>query len=102
MNDKTNDKTAVDLETFAKEGKKIPKDCKLFRIRIDREKYLVQQAALTGAELLQLADKDPNEYRILYKGCGGKPHIIPLDTNFSFLNPGVERFMTQKIRAQEG
>jgi len=95
-------KEAVELEEYAKAGKKIPDNCELFRIRIDGEKYLVQQAALTGAELLHLADKDPSQYRILFKMCGGMAKEIPLNTHFSFLDPGVERFMTQKRTAKEG
>ena len=95
-------KEAVDLEDFAKSGHKVPKDCDLFRIRIDNEKYVVQQAALTGRELLKLADKDPECYRILFKKCNGKAIEIDLDEHFSFLDPGVERFMTQKRKAQDG
>ncbi len=102
MKNEVNEINAVELEVYANECKPIPKDCKLFRIRIDREKYLVQQAALTGAELLKLADKNPDQYRILFKRCNGKTVEIPLDTHFSFLDPGIERFMTQKRTAQEG
>ena len=91
-----NKKTPIDLEEYAKAGKGIPKNCELFRIRIDKEKYLVQQAALTGRELLKLADKDPKKYRVLFKKCGGQTVEIELDTNFSFLNPGVERFVTEE------
>ena len=96
MENNINENDAVELEVYAKEGKKVPKDCRLFRIRIDREKYIVQQAALTGAELLKLADKDPDQYRILFKKCGGKTVEIPLDTHFSFLDPGIERFITEE------
>ncbi|VGO13681.1 hypothetical protein PDESU_02238 [Pontiella desulfatans] len=102
MTEKHNEAEVVELEVYAKARKPVPKDCKLFRIRIDREKYLVQQAALTGAELLKLADKKPDQYRILFKKCNGKTVEVPLDTHFSFLDPGIERFMTQKRTAQEG
>jgi hypothetical protein len=97
MNEQSvNEKDIVELEEYAKAGKPVPKTCKLFRIRIDREKYLVQQAALTGAELLHLADKDPDQYLIFFKKCGGKRVKIPLDTHFSFLDPGIERFITEE------
>jgi len=86
----------IELEEYAKKGRKIPKHCSLFRIRIDYEKYLVQQAALTGIELLKLTDKDPDKYRILFKKCGDNTIEIPLETHFSFLNPGIERFITEK------
>ena len=92
----------MDLEEFAKAGRPVPKDCQLFRIRIDGEKYLVQQAALTGRELLKLADKNPECTRILFKKCGGRAVEIGLDVHFSFLDPGVERFMTQSRTAKDG
>ena len=92
----------IDLEEFAKAGHHVPENCRLFRIRIDGEKYLVQQAALTGRELLKLADKDPDSYRVLFKKCDGKAVEIDHDIHFSFLNPGVERFMTQNRKAQDG
>ncbi|MDA3925253.1 MAG: multiubiquitin domain-containing protein [Kiritimatiellae bacterium] len=94
-------KEAVEIEEYAKAGEKIPDNCELFRIRIDGEKYLVQQAALTGAELLHLADKDPSEYRMFFKKRGGDTVLIPLKTNFSFLDPGIERFITKKIALVE-
>jgi len=90
------EKDAIELEDFAKAGKPVPKHCKLFRIRIDREKYLVQQAALTGAELLQLTDKDPEKYSVSFVKCSGETVEIPLKTHFSFLDPGIERFITEK------
>jgi hypothetical protein len=90
------DQDPLDIEENAKSGKPIPKDCELFRIRIDREKYIVQQAALTGRELLKLADKEPDQYRVLFKKCGGQAVKIDLDTNFSFLDPDVEHFVTEE------
>lgn len=95
MKEHINEKDAIELEEYAKAGKPVPEACKLFRIRIDHEKYLVQQAALTGAELLHLADKAPNQYKILFK-CQGVATEIALDTHFSFLKPGVECFVTEK------
>jgi hypothetical protein len=47
--------------------------------------------------LLKLADKNPDQYRILFKKCNGKTVEIPLDTHFSFLDPGVERFITEEV-----
>lgn len=101
MTDKHDESEVIELEEYAKAGKPVPEGSSLFRIRIDREKYLVPQAALTGAELLGLAGKDPKEYRILFK-CHGKTTEVELDTLFSFLKPGVERFMTQRRTAKEG
>lgn len=96
MQESVNEKDAIELEEFATAGRPVPEHCKLFRIRIDCEKYLVQQAALTGAELLHLADKDPETHTVSFVKFGGKTVEIPLETHFSFLNPGVERFITEK------
>jgi hypothetical protein len=97
MKETPNEQDIIELEEYAMAGKSVPETCKLFRIRIDREKYLVQQAALTGAELLHLADKDPDQYKVFFK-CQGETTEIALDTHFSFLNPGVESFITEKIQ----
>ena len=96
MSTSHNNDEALDIEEYAQSGKAIPQECKLFRIRIDKEKYIVQQAALTGRELLKLADKDPEQYKVLFMKCSGQTVEIELDVNFSFLDPGIERFVTEE------
>ena len=96
MSTSHNNDEALDIKEYAQSGKAIPQECKLFRIRIDKEKYIVQQAALTGRELLKLADKDPEQYKVLFMKCSGQTVEIELDVNFSFLDPGIERFVTEE------
>ena len=84
----------IDLEEFAKSGKEIPTECSVFRIRIDDDKYLVQKAALTGRELLLLAEKDPDCSRVFFLKCCGTKIEIALDEHISLLKSGVERFKT--------
>jgi hypothetical protein len=93
----------IDVEEYAKAGKELPPQCRAYRIRIDKQKYVVTRPALTGRELLELAEKNPPEqYRIDQKLCGGKTVKIGLDEKADFTAPGVERFMTLPLDQTEG
>ena len=92
----------IDLESFAKEGRR-PPEGKPFRIRIDREHYLVNEPCKTGRELLQLAGKTPPEqWMVSQKLHGGQVKEIGLDDKADFTTPGVERFMTLPLDQTEG
>lgn len=96
------DSVVIDLEEYAKAGKKIP-DSKLFRIRIDKDKYDVNVHAMTGRQLLALAGKNPPEgYSIFQKINGGQTKKIELDQTVDFRTPGIERFMTIPLDQTEG
>lgn len=90
----------VDLEEFFAAGKAVPKG-KKYRLRIDKEKYVVDVDHLTGQQILALAGKTPQKYllRQLVRGA-----IVPIDPlqNVSLLAPGVERFMTIPNEVTEG
>ena len=92
----------VDLEQYAREGHRPP--CALrYRIRIDRQYYVVAAPSLTGRELLQLAGKTPPEqYMLSQKLHGGQTKRIALDARVDFTTPGVERFMTLPLDQTEG
>src|SRR5262245_58361968 len=81
----------VDLEQYAREGHRPPRAPR-YRIRIDRQYYVVAAPGLTGRELLQLAGKTPPEqYMISQKLRGGQVQRIDLDARADFTTPGVER-----------
>ncbi|WP_449420516.1 multiubiquitin domain-containing protein [Phormidium nigroviride] len=93
----------IDIEEYAKAGKEPPRQCRAYRIRIDKQKYVVTRPTMTGRELLELAGKNPPEqYRIDQKLCGGKTVKISLDEKADFTAPGVERFMTLPLDQTEG
>lgn len=93
----------VDIEEYAKAGKSVPNNCKAYRIRIDKTKYVVTRPSMSGRELLILAQKTPPEqYRIDLKLCGGNTVKIGLNEHADFTAPGVERFMTLPLDQTEG
>lgn len=92
----------VDLEEFAKANRKPPR-ARRYRIRIDKQHFVVEAQCLTGRELLQLAGKTPPErFMISQKLCGGQAKKIGLDEKADFTTPGVERFMTLPLDQTEG
>ena len=92
----------IDLEEFAKAGRTPPR-AKRYRIRIDKERYVVGAPAMTGRELLNLAGKAPaTNYLIFQTLRGGEPKKIGLDEKADFTTPGVERFRTLTLDQTDG
>lgn len=92
----------IDLEEFSKAGKTPPKG-KKYRIKIDRDVYVVKEECMTGRELLILAGKNPPEkFQINQKLKGGKVVKIKLDEQVCFTTPGIEKFMTLPLDQTEG
>jgi hypothetical protein len=92
----------VDLEALAKAGTPPPQHGP-YRIRIDKERYVVQEPYPTGRELLELHGKKPVEnYQIFQKLRGGEMERIGLDEKADLTRPGVERFNTLPIDQTEG
>lgn len=91
----------VDLEQYAKEGRTPPR-CQRYRIRIDRERYVVHEPCLTGREILALAGKKPAEFQLFQKFRGGEMEQVLPDTKVDFTRPGVERFVTLPLDQTEG
>jgi len=92
----------IDVEQFSKEGKTPPKANK-YRIKIDREVYVVEKECMTGRELLILAGKNPpDKFQLNMKLKGGKVEPIGLDETVCFTKPGTEKFMTLPLDQTEG
>lgn len=91
----------VDLEEFAKANRTPPRG-RRYRIRIDREHYLVHEPCLTGDEILALADKKPAEFQLFQKLRGGQMEQVLPDAKADFTRPGVERFVTLPLDQTEG
>lgn len=84
----------VDIEEYAKAGRRPPRARK-YRIRVDRDAFVVEVPSMTGREILLLAGKNPPErwklFQKLHQG-GVKP--VGLEERVDFTTPGVERFVT--------
>lgn len=92
----------IDLEEYAKTGRKPPK-AKRYRIRIDKNHYVVEVSAMTGRELLNLAGKTPaTNFMISQKLQGGEAKKLGYDEKADFTQPGVERFMTLPLDQTDG
>jgi len=92
----------IDIEEYAKEGKVIP-EADQYRIRIDKQHYVVRVPEMTVGQLLALAGKQPPERFSLYQKLkGGETRIVELDQTADFRTPGVERFMTLPLDQTEG
>lgn len=92
----------VDIEACAQAGHDAPK-AKRYRIRIDRQKHVIDRPSVTGRELLAVAGKQPHtRFRIDQKLRGGEIRKIGYDEPVSLCAPGVERFMTIPLDQTEG
>lgn len=92
----------IDLEALAKAGHQPPK-AKRYKIRIDRQYYVVSVPQMTGRQLLELAGKlPPTGFMISQKFCHGEAKKIGLDEIAEFTTKGVERFMSLPLDQTEG
>lgn len=92
----------IDIEAYAKQGKKPHKGVR-YKIRVDKETYIVHQSEITGQQILELAGKVPiTQYRLDMKLHGGATEKIELTAVVDLTKPGVERFMTLPLDQTEG
>jgi hypothetical protein len=49
----------IDVEEYAKAGKELPPQCHAYRIRIDKQKYVVTRPALTGSRTVGTSREKP-------------------------------------------
>lgn len=98
--DKTDE--PVDVEECAKHGHRPPR-ARRYRIRIDKQRYVVDRPSMTGRDLLGLAGKTPvTRFRIDQKLRGGQTKQIGYGEEVLICAPGVERFMTIPLDQREG
>lgn len=98
----TNDEKQQTLEdkTHSAAGKEMPKAMQ-YAVRIDKEQYVVEADHMTGREILALAGKTPEKFLLRMKVKGSVDAVAP-DQVVSFLDPGLERFMTIPNEVTEG
>lgn len=90
----------LDIEAFAAASHK-PK-AKSYRIRIDRPQYVVHKPILTGSELLSVAGKTPDRYRIWQVLSGGESREVGRDEPVDLRHKGIEKFRTLARDQTEG
>lgn len=99
-NPNLNDEDIVDLEEHFVNKRPVPK-AKKYRIRIDKEQYVVDVTEMTGRQILEIAGKTPEKFLLRQKLKEGVKPVTP-DEIVSFINAGVERFMTIPNEVTEG
>ncbi len=91
----------IDTELCGKHGRRPPKGFR-YRIRIDREKYIVESATIAGDGILALVGKTTGEWSLNRKLRGGKRERVDSIRVVDLAEPGVERFETVRRQAQQG
>lgn len=91
----------IDLEEQAKAGHE-PKKAKKYRLRIDKEKYIVEVHEMTGRQILRLVNKTPEQYLLSQKLHGGAIVPVEADQVVIFHKHKIERFQTLARDPSEG
>lgn len=98
---KGNNRPVVELEDYGKRGEPPPRGC-AYRIRIDREGFIVHADTITGRELLELAKKAPVGQYMVFQKVHGQMQEVGLDATVDLTQPGIERFVTLPKDTTEG
>ena len=91
----------IDLEEWVK-AKKHPRKAKRYRIRIDKEKFVVTVHEMTGKDILALAGKTPDKYLLSQKFHGGRVEPVQPEQVVEFHRCEIERFQTLAKDPTEG
>lgn len=91
----------IEIEVFVREGKEIP-HARRYRIRVDRHQYVVHSHTITGREILALAGKTPETYKLYQHKKGHQPEQIAPEHVVDLRADRVERFTTMPKDTTEG
>ena len=91
----------IDLEECGKHDRRPPRGHS-YRIRVDGGKFTVEANTITGAEVLALVDKNHQDWSLNEKLHGGRRVRIQPGDEIDLCKPGVERFETVRLQAQQG
>ncbi len=93
----------VDIEEWGKECKAIPPSRK-YRIKIDKDYYVVDKLQFTGLELLSIAGKNPPDKFDIFKMLNGQPKPIKIGHNDHILlnEKCLVRFVTLPKEQTDG
>lgn len=92
----------IDLEEFAKQGKKPPLS-KGYRIKVNGDPYVLHDPKPTGRAILTVAGLLPAEdYKLRVKMAGEPLRKVGLDEKVDLGQPGVEKFKALPRDQTEG
>ena len=72
-----------------------------YKIRVNKDNFDWPAPAISGAEILGLAKKDPTK-NAAYQFVHGKPQRVQPTQDVDLTDPGVERFETLPLDQTEG
>lgn len=92
----------VDLEKYAKAGRKPPK-AKLYRFKVNDTFCEWHEETIRGRQILEVAGlTPPAQYTLRQKMAGGEPRRVGLDDIVDLRTRGIEKFRAIKSGQQEG
>ena len=91
----------IDLESWSSKGEGAPQG-RRYRIRIDREYFVVEVPRMVAADILMLAGKSAATHRLYQKHRGQEPKQLQPTIMVDFTQPGIERFQTIPIDPTDG
>ena len=87
----------VDIEIFTAEGRKVPDYCKGYLIRINEQKHIVEESAVTREEVVRIAKFDSVENACVRVYIhGSRPRVLQPGEEVDLTLPGVEHFQVDK------
>ena len=92
----------ADLEEYAAHGER-PPCCRGYRIRVNRDRYVINEPNPTREAILEVAGLTPtDEWTLRIKVNGGKPELIEPGEHVDLRRPGVEKFKALPKDQTEG
>lgn len=91
----------AEIEVYAREGRDVPIACS-YKIRVDRQHFVVHTHTITGREILALASKTPDTHKLYEHKHGHQPEQIGPDQVVDLRAHRVERFTTMPRDTTEG
>ena len=92
----------ADLEEYAARGERPPR-CRGYRIRVNRERFVIYEPKPTREMILETAGLIPVKewtLRLIVRGC--KPELIKPGEQVDLTRPGVEKFKALPRDQTEG
>ena len=91
----------IEIEVYVREGKEIP-HARSYKIRVDRQHYVIHSPTITGRQILAEAGKTPETHKLYQHKKGHQPEQIGPDHVVDLRAHGVERFTTMPKDTTEG
>ena len=93
----------INIEKWSKGNKnESPPPARRYVLRINNNNYIIETREPTGAQILGLAAKKPDEFRLNQIFRGGAPIEVGPDDTVDLGEPGVERFICEGKMVQNG